>query len=79
MLQADEWFDIRVWQEGTPHYGIAWTKQPEYGYDICQKGSGYFYWSIAVIRGQDGQWSADLSPEAPPRRFSSSMDGNWCR
>jgi len=77
-LQPDEWFDVRVWQAGMPHYGVAWTKQPEYLYDICLKGSGLFFWSIAVIRGTDGQWQADLSPEASPRQFSSSRRDEWC-
>jgi tetratricopeptide (TPR) repeat protein len=77
-LQPDEWFDIRVWREGTPHYGIAWTKQSEYTYDICLKGSGQVYWSIAIVHGQNGQWLSDLSPEAAPRRFWSSRSDEWC-
>jgi hypothetical protein len=77
-LRADEWFDVRVWQEGMPHYGIAWTRQPGYTYDLCTKGSGYFLWSVAVVRGQDGRWLADLSPEATPRHFSNSRDDRWC-
>ena len=77
-LRADEWFDVRVWQEGMPHYGIAWTKQPEYTFDLCLKGSGYFFWSVAVIRGQEGRWLADLSPEATQRRFSTSKNDRWC-
>jgi hypothetical protein len=77
-LAEDEWFDVRVWQAGMPHNGIAWTKQPEYEYDICLKGNGHYFWSVAVIRGQDGQWGGDLSPEAAPRRFSTSRSNEWC-
>jgi hypothetical protein len=77
-LRADEWFDVRVWKEGMPHLGIAWTKEPEYKYDFCLKGSGHFFWSVAVIRGKEGQWLADLSPEATPRRFDSSTSDRWC-
>jgi hypothetical protein len=77
-LQEDEWFDVRVWQAGKPHNGIAWTKQPEYVYDICLRGNGHYFWSVAVIRGQDGQWVGDLSPEAAPRRFSTSRSDDWC-
>ncbi len=77
-LQADEWFDVRIWQAGMPHYGIAWTKQREYLYDICVRGSGDFYWSVAVIRGEQGRWLADLSPEAEAHRFTSSRYDNWC-
>jgi hypothetical protein len=77
-LGADEWFDVRIWQAGLPHHGVAWTKEPEYVYDICLKGNGLFYWSVAIVQGQDGQWEADLSPEAPPRLFSSSRSDEWC-
>ena len=78
-LAADEWFDVRIWQTGLPHYGVAWTKELEYVYDICLKGNGLFYWSVAIVQGRDGQWEADLSPEASPRRFSSSRSDKWCR
>ena len=77
-LQADEWFDVRIWQEGRSHHGVAWTKKPEYVYDICLKGNGNFFWSIAVIRGHDDQWLADLSPGAVPRRFTSFRYDSWC-
>jgi hypothetical protein len=77
-LQPDEWFDVRIWRPGMPHYGVAWTKESEYVYDICLKGNGLLYWSIAIIQGQDGLWEANLSPEAPPRRFSSSRSDRWC-
>jgi hypothetical protein len=77
-LGADEWFDVRVWQAGEPHHGIAWTKRMEYVYDICLKGNGDFYWSIAVVRGDDFRWLEDLSPESSPRRFSSSRSNEWC-
>ncbi len=77
-LQPDEWFDVRIWQTGTPHHGVAWTKQPQYVYDICLKGNGHYYWSVAVVRGEGSLWLADLSPEAAPRRFSSSRSDAWC-
>jgi hypothetical protein len=78
ILQEGEWFDVRVWQAGMPHYGIAWTKQHKYEYDICLRVSGEYYWSVAVIRGERSQWIADLSPEATPRRFTSSRYDSWC-
>jgi hypothetical protein len=78
ILQEDEWFDVRIWQAGIPHYGIAWTKQRTYSYDICLRVSGEYYWSVAVIRGSRGQWLADLSPEASPHRFTTSRFDSWC-
>lgn len=77
-LQADEWFDVRIWQVGMPHLGVAWTKEPQYVYDICLKRNGLYFWSVAIVRGEDSLWLADLSPEATPRRFSSSRSDEWC-
>jgi hypothetical protein len=77
-LQAEEWFDVRIWQAGMPHHGVAWTKQPQYVYDICLKGNGQYFWSVAIVRGEGGLWLADLSLEATPRRFSSSRSDEWC-
>jgi hypothetical protein len=77
-LQADEWFDVRIWQAGMSHHGVAWTKEPQYVYDICLKRNGLYFWSVAIVRGKDSLWLADLSPEATPRRFSSSRSDEWC-
>ena len=77
-LGADEWFDVRVWRPGTPHRGVAWTREQVYLYDLCLQGSGEYMWSVAVVRGRDGQWLADLSPEATPHRFTSSRSDVWC-
>ena len=77
-LQTDEWFDVRIWQAGMPHHGVAWTKEPQYVYDICLKRNGLYFWSVAIVRGEGGLWLADLSPEATPRRFSSSRSDEWC-
>ena len=72
-LQADEYFDVRFWREGEPHLGIAWTKEPELMFDACMTKQGHFSWTVAVIRGQGGQWLADLSPEAAVHRLSVEM------
>lgn len=79
ILQAGEWFDVRIWAPGMPNYGVAWTKAPVYLFDICLKVSGYYYWSIAVVRGEDGVWQGDLSPESTPRQFAVSRNDLWCR
>jgi len=47
-LQADEYFDVRVWQEGQARHGIAWTK--ESWHEAGGLGGGKYYWSVAVIR-----------------------------
>lgn len=70
-LGPDEYFDVRLWQAGQPHYGVAWTKTPEY---VLNNPSfqGTYFWSVAVVRGQNGKWLADLSPEAPARQLTIS-------
>jgi hypothetical protein len=78
-LQPGEWFDVRVWTAGMPHYGIAWTKEPLYWIDICLLESREYNWSIAVIRGEDGVWLGDLSPETAPRQFTVSRSDLWCQ
>ena len=78
-LQPGEWFDVRVWTPGQPHHGIAWTKVPVFDFDICELVSGTYDWSIAIVRGEDGTWLGDLSPEAPPRQFAISRNDLWCR
>ncbi len=77
-LQAGEWFDVRVWTPGMPHLGIAWTRELVFRFDICELVSGTYFWSIAVVRGEDGAWLGDLSPEAAPRQFSISRSDVWC-
>lgn len=71
-LGPDEYFDVRLWQAGQPHYGVAWTKTPEY---VLNNPSfqGTYFWSVAVVRGQNGKWLADLSPEAPARQLTISV------
>jgi serine/threonine protein kinase len=71
-LGTDEHFDVRVWREGQPHFGIAWTEQPEYLLNLDALGGGGYYWSVAVIRGRDGKWEKDLSPESEARSFYRS-------
>jgi uncharacterized protein YraI len=65
-LAPDEYFDVRVWTDGQPHSGIAWTKACEYSLKgfLTSKPAQTFQWVVAVIRGQDGKWEADLSSES---------------
>jgi serine/threonine protein kinase len=47
-LGENEHFDVRVWREGQPHNGIAWTEVTKY--EVRGQAGGKWYWSIAVIR-----------------------------
>ena len=50
VLEEDEYFDVRFWQEGAPHYGVAWTK--ESFHSVKGEAGITYYWAIAVIRDQ---------------------------
>ena len=67
-LGPDEYFDVRLWQEGAPNYGVGWSREGTYG--VAGEPNVIYYWSIAVIRGRDGQMLEQLSPQSPPRRLS---------
>jgi hypothetical protein len=78
-LQEGEWFDVRIWAPGMPHLGVAWTKEAVFQFDICSLVSGEYFWSVAVVRGEDSVWLWDLSPEAAPRQFTIARDDLWCK
>ncbi len=66
-LGEDEHFDVRLWREGAPHYGVGWSREESYA--VKGDPGVLYYWSIAVIRGKDGRMLEQLSPESPPRRI----------
>jgi hypothetical protein len=78
-LGPDEYFDVRVWREGKPHYGIAWEEQTSHEIDPRSWPASTYYWAIAVIRGRkvEGQsvWEADLSPESEVWTFTCEGGG----
>lgn len=64
-LASDEYYDVRVWQEGEPHRGVAWTKEPLLLF--AGEPTIHYRWAIAVIRGEGGQMVEQLSPESDSR------------
>lgn len=68
-LGPDEHFDVRVFREGAPHNGVAWTEKPEYTLNTDQLGEGKWLWSVAVVRGSGGKLEAVLSPESGMSSF----------
>ncbi|MFW6136257.1 MAG: LysM peptidoglycan-binding domain-containing protein [Chloroflexota bacterium] len=66
-LGEGEVFDVRLWREGAPHYGVGWTKNDIYA--VSGEAGVTYYWSVAVIRGEGGRMLAQLSPESPPRKL----------
>jgi glucose/arabinose dehydrogenase len=74
-LAADEVYDVRVWRDGDPAYGITWTQDKKF--DLTQwllyQQPGDFLWSIAVLKkGAEGQDATEISAAAAPRRFTMS-------
>lgn len=67
-LGEHEHFDVRLWKEGAPNYGIGWSKEEHYAVE-GDPGVTY-YWSVVVIHGKDGKMERELSPESPPRKIS---------
>ncbi len=64
-LASDEYYDVRVWQEGEPHNGVAWSKEP---FLLFTGETAIPYrWAVAIIRGQGGQMLEQLSPESDAR------------
>ena len=67
-LGEHEHFDVRLWKEGAPNYGVGWSKEEHYAVE-GDPGVTY-YWSVAVIYGKDGNMEEQLSPQSPPREIS---------
>jgi hypothetical protein len=67
---AGEWFDVRVWLEGTEgHQGIAWADEESHEIDLAGFQPGEYHWYIVVIRGHDGQMEKELSERSGQRSF----------
>ena len=73
-LGPNDYFDVRVWQDGQPAYGIANVRQTSYTI-----GSGFaagtYNWTIGVIRKQGGT-IVTLSQAASTLRFTWTPAGS---
>jgi hypothetical protein len=71
-LAENEYFDVRLWQEGQPPQGIAWATANRY--EVRALSGGEYWWSIVVIvhtrTRADGtkEWQP-ASAESEVRRF----------
>jgi len=54
-LRAGESFDLRVWRQGEPAWGIARTSATEYRLRGAPNGPGEYSWQVVVVRDDDGQ------------------------
>jgi hypothetical protein len=72
-LGPDDYFDVRVWQNGQPANGIANVQQTSY----VIGGSfpaGTYNWTIAVIRKQNGT-TTTLSTASQTLQFTWAPSG----
>jgi putative membrane-bound dehydrogenase-like protein len=71
-LEEGEHYDLRVWREGQPEFGITWTDETSFPLEewLSQQEAGEFFWSVAVIRGSDGNVEATLGQAPAPHRFT---------
>lgn len=80
-LKEDEWFEIRAgrtpWVDRETRYPIAWTKENTFTFRV-NRGSepdwlreNQYCLFVRVVRGRDGQWLGNLSPDSNCLEFSS--------
>lgn len=69
LLDENEHFDVQVWREGEPQFGISWSDEDSFDLSnwLASQEPGEFFWSIAVVEGTDGTVTANIA-EAPPAR-----------
>jgi hypothetical protein len=78
-LQADEWYEVRLRENGTQWRGTAQTKDTSWQVPK-DYNPGRYGWQVAVIIVQNGKWLKDISPQSDMRFFiweappSSSSD-----
>jgi glucose/arabinose dehydrogenase len=62
---------VRVWRDGEPEQGVAWSSDAEF--DLTNwlrfQPPGEFFWSVAVLRGHDGNVDEIIAEATPPARF----------
>jgi serine/threonine protein kinase len=71
-LQGSQYYDVRVWREGAPHYGVVSSQTTQASINANALGTGTFFWSVAVV---DNGGSTTIVGEAPPRSFTIGGGG----
>jgi hypothetical protein len=80
-LQDNQWYEVRLWENGTEWRGAVKTRSTSW--QVPQDyNPGRYGWRVAVILTQDGNWVKDISPQSEMRFFvwnapqSQSDDGS---
>ncbi len=68
-LQADEWYEVRLRQNGTQWRGATQTRDTSWQVPK-DYNPGRYGWQVAVIIVQNGKWLKDISPQSDMRFFT---------
>lgn len=71
-LEDGEVFDVRVWREGEPPYGITWTTETSFDLTdwLLYQQPGTFFWTIAVLQPDANNQPVEIAEVAPPQSFT---------
>ncbi len=67
-LRPGESFDLRVWRQGEPAWGIARTTSSEYRLRGAPNGSGEYSWQVVVVRDDPNGNVVETSKKSAVRR-----------
>lgn len=70
-LKDNERFDVRVWRDGEPAYGITWVRVRYLNLDnwLLNEGDGRYNWTVAVVQVEGRQVVREVAA-AEPRAFT---------
>jgi glucose/arabinose dehydrogenase len=71
-LVGDEAYDVRVWRAGQPPNGITWTYETRFSLAqwLTQQPPGEFFWTVAVVGGDNGVLDRTVTNPSTPFRFT---------
>ncbi len=67
-LQGDQWYEVRLWENGTEWRGTAKTRSTSWQVPK-DYNPGRYGWRVAVILTQDGNWLKDIGPQSDMHFF----------
>jgi hypothetical protein len=67
-LQDDQWYEVRLWENGTEWRGAVKTRSTSWQVPK-DYNPGRYGWRVAAVLTQDGNWVKDISPQSDMRFF----------
>jgi hypothetical protein len=62
-LQGDQWYEVRLWENGTEWRGAVKTRSTSWQVPK-DYNPGRYGWRVAAILTKDGNWVKDISPQS---------------